>query len=136
MEIDFFKAEHAALLDLRERLLDVLDGVPDADLAADLRAAINRILVSHLAKEDMHLYPYLKRVPETAAIALRFEQELGGLALAWRTLMTDWPTNLIASDWTGFGAAVRPVLDVLAERARREEEELYPLLAQQQRDAA
>ncbi|MBT2186943.1 hemerythrin domain-containing protein [Sphingobium nicotianae] len=129
MEVDFLKAEHAALMDLRARLLNLLDGPPDPAVVTQLRATMNRILLSHLAKEDAHLYPYLKRDPETAPVAERFERELGGLALSWGALMTDWTPERIATDWRGFGATARPVLDMLAERARREEEELYPLLA-------
>lgn len=136
MEIDFLKAEHAALLDLRAQLLTVLAGAPNVARAASLRLTVNRILLSHLAKEDAHLYPYLKRNPITAPVAERFERELGGLADCWRGFMSDWPNERIASDWTGFGAAARTVLDALAERARREEEELYPLLVVSQQDAA
>ena len=136
MEVDFLKAEHAALLDLRQRLLTVLDDSANVALAVELRMTMNRILVSHLAKEDAHLYPRLKQCPRTAPIAERFERELGGLALSWRGLMIDWTAERIATDWTGFGAAARLVLDVLAERARREEDELYPLLAKSWPDAA
>ncbi len=136
MEIDFLKAEHAALLDLRTKLLTTLAGAPNAALAASLRVTINRILLGHLAKEDAHLYPYLKRNPTTAAVAERFERELGGLALAWRAFMSDWPNERIASEWVGFGAAARNVLDALAERALREEEELYPLVLVRSQDAA
>jgi len=128
MELDFFRAEHDALLDLRQLLLASLDGSPDPVFAASLLKTMNRILVSHVEKEDAHLYPHLKRDRETALVAERFERELGGLATAWRTLMSEWPENRIALDWRGFGADTRPVMFLLAERARREEEELYPLL--------
>jgi len=136
MEVDFFKAEHAALLDLRRQLLDVLDGAADPDLARSLLGMMNRILLSHLVKEDEHLYPHLKRNPLAAPVAEQFERELGGLALAWRTLMTGWPVERIATDWQGLNVAARPLFDLLEERARREEEELYPLLSARQQDAA
>ena len=129
MELDFFKAEHVALIDLCGTLLDTLQGPPDYLAASMMQQKINRLLVSHLAKEDEHLYPALKRDPRTAATATRFEQELGGLATVWRGFMRDWPQDRIARDWGGFGAETRQVLAALAERARREEEELYPLLA-------
>jgi len=136
MELDFFQAEHVVLLQLSQRLVTVLHGPPDAVLANGLRLSLDRILVSHLAKEDEHLYPLLKRHPATAAVAIRFEHELGGLAAAWRAFMTDWTLDRIAGDWAGFGAATHIVLMALAERARLEEDELYPLMSVDQQDAA
>jgi hypothetical protein len=136
MELDFFRAEHSALLDLSRRLIGALNGPADPASANELRDAMNRILVRHLAKEDRHLYPQLKQREETVAVALRFEEELGGLATAWRALMSDWPPERMAAEWPDFGTATRAVLALLAERARREEEELYPLLAGRLPDAA
>ena len=136
MELEFFKAEHEALLDLSRRLLAALEEPADPALAHELRGAMNRILVGHLAKEDRHIYQQLRQNEDTAKITARFEQELGGLAPIWDLLMSDWPQERIAAEWQAFGAAVRQVLALLGERARREEEELYPLLVRRWSDVA
>ncbi|MBN8830762.1 MAG: hemerythrin domain-containing protein [Sphingomonadales bacterium] len=136
MELEFFKAEHEALLDLSRRLLAALKEPADPALAHELRGAMNRILVGHLAKEDRHIYQQLRQHEDTAKITARFEEELGGLAPIWDLLMSDWPQERIAAEWQAFGAAVRQVLALLAERARREEEELYPLLVRRWSDVA
>lgn len=129
MELDFFKAEHDALLDLRTQMLDAMDG--DPNLLTIIRARMSRLLVAHLAKEDHHLYPWLKRSPNaaTALCAARFEAEMGDLAKVWAAMMSDWPDARILRDQTGYGRIMRPILDALERRIESEERELYPLAA-------
>lgn len=129
MELDFFKAEHAALLDLRTQMLDAMDR--DPTLTPRIRGRMSRLLVAHLAKEDHHLYPWLKRSPNagTALCAARFEAEMGDLARIWTAMMSDWPDERILGDPTGYRGTMRPILDALERRIESEERELYPLAA-------
>ncbi|MBB5986452.1 hemerythrin domain-containing protein [Sphingobium lignivorans] len=136
MELDFFKAEHAVLLDLRQRLLDGMDD-GRSDLAR-LRARLSGLLLKHLAKEDRHLYPSLKRLDESVAalLAAKYEREMGDLAARWCAALSDWPEDRIARDRNGFCDRMRPLLDALASRIHREEHDLYPAYAAALADAA
>ena len=127
IELDFFKAEHAVLLDLSAAILAVMDGEP-AHIVR-LRSRMSRVLVTHLAKEDDHLYPALRRSPQaaTALCAARFEAEMGDLAKIWLTMMRDWPDERILRDLHGFAPIMRPILVALERRIHSEEQELYPL---------
>ena len=127
MELDFFKAEHEALLDLRTQMLDAMGG--DPALITMMRARMSRLLVAHLAKEDHHLYPWLKSRSNaaTALLAARFEAEMGDLARIWAAMMSDWPDDRILRDQPGYCCVMRPILDALEQRIESEERELYPL---------
>ena len=127
IELDFFKAEHAVLLDLSAAMLAAVDGEPAAIVT--LRKKMSRVLVAHLAKEDHHLYPALRRSTKaaTALCAARFDAEMGDLAKVWLTMMSDWPDERILRDQHGFSPVMRPILDALEQRIHSEERELYPL---------
>jgi len=127
IELDFFKAEHAVLLDLSAAMLAAMDGEP-AEIVK-LRKKMSRVLVAHLTKEDHHLYLALRRSPKaaTALCAARFEAEMGDLAKTWLTMMSEWPDDGILRDQQGFAQIMRPILDALEQRIHSEERELYPL---------
>ena len=129
IELDFFKAEHAALLDLRADMLGAMDGEPAKIVT--LRKQMSRLLVAHLAKEDHHLYPWLRRSAKasTALCAARFEAEMGDLAKIWVSMMSEWADDRIQRDQHGFSRIMRPILDALEQRIQSEERELYPLCA-------
>lgn len=129
IELDFFKAEHAALLDLRTAMLAAMSGDPAEVIA--LRAKMSRVLIAHLAKEDHHLYPWLRRSSRaaTALCAARFEAEMGDLAGVWTDMMNAWPDARILSDQQGFSPVMTPILEALEQRIQSEEQELYPLCA-------
>lgn len=128
MELHFFQAEHAAMLDLSGQMISAFEQ-GDPQEVARLRTRLNRLLISHLAKEDAHLYPMLKHDthPEIAALACRYEEEMGDLAAHWSDKMTQWPDERIVDDLAGFEKIARAGLAELADRAEREEAELYPL---------
>jgi hypothetical protein len=130
VDLDFLKAEHQALADLREQLLEKIDTVAGSEAGAILtiRARLNRVLAGHLAKEDRFIYPRLLSScdPDAADLASRFHNEMGDLGLAWTELMAAWPDERISSDPEAFGAAIRPALAALARRIDCEEQQLYP----------
>jgi len=132
LDIESLRQEHAALQALRAELLALVVDAPSphADLAG-LRWRFSRVLLAHLAREDRHLYPRMKADPEreTAALAIAYEQEMGGLAACWQAYMTDWPGTRIAREWPAFRARTVEILDLLALRIEREERDLYPRLA-------
>jgi hypothetical protein len=129
MELDFFMAEHAVILDLIEEQLAAIraDALP-GDLHQRL-AHLDPLLRSHLAKEDTKLYPYLRTCgrPNAARLAAHFAEEMGDLATHWRDHVALWPIDAIAADRAGYADAATPLLEALRARTLREERHLYPL---------
>lgn len=128
MELEFFRAEHAALLDLRDRFVaSMIAG--DAGLTVQLRRRLSRLLAAHLVKEDAHLYPCLEHSgdPQTEALALRYAEELGSVGPHWQALMAQWPDERVQAELGDFAELVKPGLEALTRRIEREESELYPL---------
>lgn len=90
-------------------------------------------LAVHLAAEDDHIYPILRRHPDphVRSVAERFSRELGGLAAAMEDYKAEWRVVWgLAELPAPFVRRTRLVLAALEERIRREEEELYALFAE------
>jgi hypothetical protein len=129
MDISVLKAEHSALAELRQQLLDLVNReTPAGAEISAVRWRFSRLLLAHLAKEDSHLYPLLKADPNApaAALAARYEREMGDLSGRWHEFIMGWTAQRIAADWIGFRAAALPILDALATRIQCEERDLYP----------
>lgn len=139
MDISILKAEHAALAELRQQLLDLVNSetAAGAEISA-IRWRMSRLLLTHLAKEDAHLYPPLKADPNPSASALAdfYQREMGDLAARWQGFIMDWTSQRISADWLGFRAAALPILEALAIRIQCEERDLYPRLESIQLSAA
>ncbi|PZT93153.1 MAG: hypothetical protein DI625_11290 [Sphingomonas sp.] len=120
--------EHAELTAVIGELVEQAAQRPlPASAVAPLRWRLSRLLLAHLAKEDRLLHPLLQRGgdPVAAALSRRFEEEMGGLADAFKAYMHDWNGQQIADDPDGFETATRGLAAVLADRIRREETQLY-----------
>lgn len=123
-------AEHAEIETLCAQMIDLLEHA-DAPREAltTLRWKLNRKLLSHLAKEDLLLYPRLKKLPSrVAATASRFEQEIGDLGARYHAYWQSWPCAAMAGDWAGFAGDTRAIVAQIRHRMEIEERELYPLL--------
>lgn len=94
------------------------------------RQRLTHALRAHLKQEDWAVYPELLRSadPRIAEAAARFRDELGGLNVLLDDYTQQWFASAMAADWPGFCSATRELLAALAERAGREDAELYPLL--------
>jgi hypothetical protein len=129
MDIQTLKDEHRALLELRSQMLALID---DADRPspqiASLRWRFSRVLLTHLAREDTHLYPPLRAAgdPKLAALAVRYERDMGDIAPLWQAFIADWPSDRIAREWSVFQQAARLILEALHTRIICEERDLYP----------
>ncbi|BCA58057.1 hemerythrin domain-containing protein [Sphingomonas sp. HMP6] len=118
--------EHAELEALAVKLLEEVEAAAPGKTLSALRWRLNHVLMVHLAKEDKVLYPYLQLLPETRALALRFEIEMGALAQTYLAYASSWPIERVEADWRGFGDATRTIMRALRRRILREERDLYP----------
>lgn len=128
---DRFRDQHNELLTIAAELKALL--VP-ADLAADgskARACLGRLmgkLVLHLTTEDKVLYPELSAHKDAgvAAMAKRFAAEMKVTTQAVVAYNETWSTpSAIKSNPKGFIDETQNVLKVLADRIKRENQELY-----------
>lgn len=99
----------------------------DPTAIAKTRWSFSRKLMAHLTKEDLLLYPMLRRspLPEVAALAERSVEESGGLRDAVKDYMRRWTSDSMAADPDGFERDTHVLLAALRERILREESQLY-----------
>lgn len=129
MDVMVLKVEHSLLSELRTQWLDLVNReTPAAAEISAIRWRMSRLLLTHLAKEDSHVYPRLKADHrlDVSEMAVRYEQEMGDLAGRWQAFIIDWPAPRMTADWAGFRAATILILDALAARIMCEERDLYP----------
>ena len=109
-----------------ERELDKAQ--PDTVALSKCRWTLARLVSSHLAYEEVHLYSALARHGGRAAEAGRKMAdemvELGGLL---QTHVREWTVGAIADDWDGYRRSSKMMIAVLRGRMDAEEAELYPL---------
>ena len=100
----------------------------DPTAIANSRWSFSRKSMAHLAKEDVLLYPMLRRNPvaEVAALAAEAAGDVGGLRDAFKDYMRRWTSDGIAADPDGFDRDTRAIVAALRERVLREESQLYP----------
>lgn len=117
------------------RILHQYETAASAELhAEEVSSTIARLagLISvHLAAEDKFLYPNLaKSEDETVrTTAQRFEQEMGGLASAFKSFADSYNTaGKIKKDVHAYLVAEKQTIGALESRLAKEEKELYPLI--------
>jgi hemerythrin-like domain-containing protein len=105
-----------------------------AKQAEQIRALLTSMtgkLKVHLAMEDDVLYPKLSQHQnaDVRAIAKRFSDEMGGLKKAFTDYVTKWPGSMaIQKDPAAFMNETKGVLNALAERVKKENTELFPMV--------
>lgn len=109
---------------------------PDGIELVELRQIFSRRILAHLYREDVLLYPQLRksRVPYVSTLAEAFQHEMGGLLDAYKAWALRWPTERILADWPRFGKETGKLLDALVERIDNENRKLYPLLERSMND--
>lgn len=101
---------------------------PGADIRA-LLVTLSGKLSIHLAAEDRMLYPALQAAkdPAVAEMARRFAEEMGGLAVNFKTFTHTYVSgSVIDADRDGFVKAFQGVVDAVLKRVKAEEDTLYP----------
>lgn len=108
------------------------DVPPDPAALAACRWNLARLVTTHLALEDKHVYLPLEaqRGTPASAVARRLRRELGDLYAAFQRHISEWPGEALVRDWAGYRRAADALLVALKGRIEREEADLYPLLAQ------
>lgn len=129
-EMRRLRAEHDALATLSGILMDLVDQPhsPRPTELCSVRGMLRDTLVRHLKCEDWVLYPRLKASGDEALIrmACEFVAEMGDIAEDFEVYDAKWTEEMVAADWAGFCNETRLVLDLLAIRIERENEDLYP----------
>jgi hemerythrin-like domain-containing protein len=135
-EIEQLSIEHAEIDAIAAELIAVVTRykAPVDGMAAQ-RWRLNHLLSVHLAKEDKHLYPMLKRAAdrEIAALATEMEAEMGNLAAQFLAYSRRWDAKAMTEDWSGFCTDTLRVMQALRQRIRREERDLYPRVVRARR---
>ena len=141
MNIDRFKQEHVEILAsiaLLRRLTQA--GVAhNAEPIAQAIVSMSALIKLHLAVEDRMLYAALQNSANAGLVQLgqRFQQEMGSIANAYMGFAQRWNTaEAVRSDEAGFKADANLVLRQLHERIQRENQDLYPRIAEMKAVAA
>ncbi len=137
--LQVLREEHAYLVRIVGQLSECIARPippPSVELFT-VRRELNATLIAHLKAEDWILYPTLLASddPETAATAQQFLDEMGGLAAAFLAYADKWSATAIESDWAGYCAESREIIEALTERIVRENRELYPLADREKKAA-
>jgi len=128
LSYDTLVAEHIAIETTAADLLLHAGQRPlDTAAIATTRWTLSRTLLAHLAKEDLLLYPMLRRSPVVAVadLARRSAEEVGGLSDGFKAYMRRWSGEAIARDPDGFERDTRTLVAALRDRVRHEESQLY-----------
>ena len=124
-------AQHDELRGLVARYrLELAKPAPDLAALSDCRWRLLRLVMTHLAYEEAHLFPALARRGSALDAAGRaLKSEVSALFGQFQDHVREWTALRIEADWRGFCRHATMLLDVLGTRMAREELELYtPLL--------
>ena len=131
---DFAKLrqDHADLVMMVRQLTHWIDQpAPPPQLEMfELRRQITATLIGHLKTEDWVLYPILMNSGDAAVAETgrTFNEEMTGIASAYSDYASRWHAAAIETDWVGYCAETRAIIDALMNRITRENRELLPLL--------
>lgn len=126
-----FRQQHARILKLGTRLGEQAKLATDPGVVTDVLATLEAFtaeLVEHLEQEDGHLYPAMmaSEDPELAALAKRYNAEMGGITDLFHLYRRRWTAETIGADPLKFARETGLLLEGLVDRVRRENEDLYP----------
>lgn len=129
--VDEFRAEHRELLHLF-KVLVAAHQRGDHDAAVCNLKRFTYALRSHLLKENLHLYVYLKHAlhddPESSGLMASMRVEMGKIG----RVLNDFVTRYTSAPWDlemrqDLGAELSKIAEVLAVRIQQEEDVLYPM---------
>lgn len=131
-QVTKLREDHAALAKLFTQLRGIVESPqpPSQLVLFELRRELISTLLSHLKLEDWALYPRLIESSNSSIseAGRKFQAEMGGLAPAFVAYCDRWSANRIETDWAGYCADTRIILEALEKRLAREDGELLPML--------
>lgn len=133
--IQTLTAQHQDLLAISSRVSRGLDTDSLRANAAPVRTAVSElagVLKVHLTMEDRSLYPSLlnHQDPKIHATARNCVDEMGGLFEKLQAFLAKWPNPVaVQQNPEEFVRDLDRILEALAYRIKREESQLFPLLA-------
>lgn len=131
---DNFRRQHDEIIALAQELAALLDPAKLAVDAGPARSKLSSLagkLKVHLAMEDQSLYPNAASSGHAplSSLATQYQQEMGGIKAAFEKYLATWPAPAaIQAKPEAFVADTKAIYGALAERVRKENEELYPLV--------
>lgn len=126
-----FRLQHNELLALATELQGMLNEDALSKDALPARSCLAKLmgkLSLHLSSEDKVLYPELEahKDPTVAAIAHRFASEMKNTTAQVVAYNSRWPTpTAIKANPQSFVKETKEVIKILADRIKRENQELY-----------
>lgn len=131
---DNYRRQHDDIIALMAQLVALLRPEALRVNAVPARSKLSALaakLKIHLVMEDERLYPAAMRShdPSLAALAKRYQLEMGGISSAFDAYLIKWATpQLIQADPISFIADTEDIHQALSERVAKENHELYPLM--------
>lgn len=132
MNIDRFKAQHVEILkdikSLRELSHHGIES-HSTEIAA-LLTSMSRKISSHLAIEDLTLYPSLRESESTKMVAMSraYQEEMKGIATAYIKFSRHWNPITLAADPQKFRDEANVVLKMVHSRIVKENTQFYPAI--------
>ena len=133
--IALLRCQHDALEEYAADLLGETERFADHGDGYAISIKLSRFLShlrAHLRQEDRYLYPRMMAHEQhaVAQTARRFFDEMGRLAADMERFAETYRTSReIQADYPGFRQALYRLIGLLAERIKRENNELFPLAA-------
>ena len=127
------RKQHAELVEAVRQIDAALKPEQLAKGASEMRRLLSGLmgkLSLHLAMEDNALYPSLEKHADAKVrdIGVKFAREMAGVKPAVEAFAKKWSEAEIVKDAATFCADTKKLFAVLADRIKRENTELYPLL--------
>lgn len=135
VDADSLTEQHTAIREAMAEVGLTIDRGNVASHAPALNKLLNEIATKireHLDVEDQDVYPLLVNSDDSRIekIARQFQNNMGGLAEEFKGHFRRYNSDVdIVRDVAIFSYETRGIFERLRHRMRREEEDLYPLLA-------
>jgi len=135
VDIKLLNEQHSKLVIISSRFAallvedNLLNNISEIEV---LLSSMTDELTAHLFTEDKLLYPFLeksdnKKIVETTQV---FRSSMGGLKQSYTEYIKRWPKEKIIGSPALFIQETREILSALHDRIKKEESQLFPLVAE------
>lgn len=132
-QADSFYKQHEELVEVVGKISGKLNAATIVAQAGEVRGLLNTLLGKlsiHLSMEDKALYPRLQQHADAKIrdTAKKFAAEMANVAPVVQAFGAKWNESEIKANPAAFVEETKKLFAALADRIRRENTELYPLL--------